>query len=189
MGIATIGILSVREMMVSKWQLPCDFTFPRPFADSTLNSFHCTATGNCPSTVTQPCTGWTPTTGAWKGKGGSCATWGWTGPWCYVSKDYHGLFDEFIKPSDTYPGHFFMPCKFADPVSRAPVKGSGTRFHDAKNEITLFFLPRGRQICTGGDAMVGRDPSEPDNNQGFHASGFLICFICIEESYSVSSVA
>ena len=39
MGIATISILHVREMMVSKWQLPCDFKFPRPFDQKTLDQF------------------------------------------------------------------------------------------------------------------------------------------------------
>merc|ERR1711990_986130 len=56
------------------------------------------------------CSGQTPKSGKWAGLGGSCNTWGWSEPWCYVRDDYKGPFDQFVKPSKVYDGLFFAPC-------------------------------------------------------------------------------
>ena len=57
------------------------------------------------------CAGWTPTSGKFKGQGGSCAKWGSSYDWCYVAKDYAGPGHEFILPSNEYPNMYYMPCK------------------------------------------------------------------------------
>merc|ERR1719409_2367035 len=57
------------------------------------------------------CNGWTPSKGKWKGKGGFCADFGWSRKWCYTNKDFKGPGHEFIKPSESSPGKFYMPCK------------------------------------------------------------------------------
>jgi hypothetical protein len=57
------------------------------------------------------CNGWTPSKGKWKGKGGFCARFGWTRKWCYTNKDFKGPGHEFIKPSESSPGKFYLPCK------------------------------------------------------------------------------
>ena len=59
------------------------------------------------------CTGWSPDHGEWKGTGGSCDTFGWTLPWCYVNPDYQGSGYEFIKKSSIYDGKHYVPCKGA----------------------------------------------------------------------------
>ena len=56
------------------------------------------------------CSGWTPTEGKYQGQGGTCATWGWTMPWCYVRADYSGPGHEFMKPSLEYDDTMFVPC-------------------------------------------------------------------------------
>merc|ERR1712216_40850 len=57
------------------------------------------------------CTGWRPKIGKWKDTGYKCDYFGWTTPWCYVEKDYIGPGHEFVKPSGSYKGKFFAPCK------------------------------------------------------------------------------
>ena len=74
------------------------------------------------------CTGWTPSSGEWKGKGGSCATSGWSEPWCYVSKDYQGAFKEFKKPSAVYQGRYYAPCKHPrHPLTESGIPGFARR--------------------------------------------------------------
>eukprot|EP00929_Paragymnodinium_shiwhaense_P085822 TRINITY_DN4627_c0_g1_i1.p1 TRINITY_DN4627_c0_g1~~TRINITY_DN4627_c0_g1_i1.p1 ORF type:complete len:1576 (-),score=399.78 TRINITY_DN4627_c0_g1_i1:86-4744(-) len=56
------------------------------------------------------CSGWSPSTGKYKGTGGSCQKWGWAVPWCYVASDYSGVGHEFLVVSDEYAGKQYVPC-------------------------------------------------------------------------------
>merc|ERR1712159_602466 len=67
------------------------------------------------------CSGEVPKTGKHKGEGGYCATFGWTRPWCYVSKDlvhsgrqFPGK--EFVRKSKiyTHPQRWYAPCTPGD---------------------------------------------------------------------------
>lgn len=74
-----------------------------------------------------PCSGWTPSTGKWKGTGASCATWGWSRPWCFVSSDYSGPGYEFMLRSHKYPTKFFIACTppSAGTAAAVPVQPTG----------------------------------------------------------------
>merc|ERR1711957_944846 len=63
-----------------------------------------------PCSAPKNCSGWVPSSGANKGKGGSCGKWGQTFDWCYVDHSYAGPGHEYIKPSKDYPGKFFSFC-------------------------------------------------------------------------------
>jgi hypothetical protein len=56
------------------------------------------------------CTGWTPSMGKSKGKGGSCQAWGLSKRWCWVTADYEGPGREFLRTSEQYRGKLFAPC-------------------------------------------------------------------------------
>ena len=76
------------------------------------------------TSVASPCSGWAPASGKWKGTGHSCAKWGYTEAWCYVVANYSGPFYEFIKPSDTYPDVFWIPC---GSIHTATFRANGTK--------------------------------------------------------------
>ena len=71
-----------------------------------------------------PCSGWSPSSGKWKGAGGSCATWGSRATWCYADSDYSGPGHESLKESDTYHGKFYLPCEPAYVVLLVPLQVS-----------------------------------------------------------------
>ena len=93
-------------------------------------------------TLHSACLGWSPTKGTWKGKGKSCAKWGWTTEWCYVDRSYSGAGYEFKKPSEVYEGKFFMPCE---------------QFSNGNNNYTIRSVPRRASVSAtvaAGEATV-----------------------------------
>merc|ERR1712167_37226 len=87
------------------------------------------------------CSGWQPSHGKWKHKGGSCRTWGWHTSWCYVSRNYQGKGQEFIKESKSYPGKYYMPCT-------GMVPGHYNRVLFKRVTRPVFYTKRGEQADT-----------------------------------------
>jgi hypothetical protein len=67
----------------------------------------------------EECSGWSPSSGEQKDKGGSCAHWGWQTNWCFIPSDYTGPGSMSKKESTTIPGKFFADCVVAEAAEQA----------------------------------------------------------------------
>merc|ERR1712226_1719535 len=57
------------------------------------------------------CSGWTPTSGKFKGEGGHCKkTTDYPNKWCWVHRTYKGCARLFLKHSAVYKGKMYIPC-------------------------------------------------------------------------------
>eukprot|EP00927_Polykrikos_kofoidii_P054169 TRINITY_DN4863_c0_g1_i13.p1 TRINITY_DN4863_c0_g1~~TRINITY_DN4863_c0_g1_i13.p1 ORF type:complete len:861 (-),score=73.45 TRINITY_DN4863_c0_g1_i13:64-2307(-) len=70
------------------------------------------------------CSGWSPTTGEFAGKGGTCDTWGSSSPWCWVEESYVGHGKEFAKESVLHAGKFSAPCRDSPHPAMAEVEAT-----------------------------------------------------------------
>ena len=94
------------------------FPYPKPGESAVWAQYEELDTNRAYGHAQTLCSGWTPSSGKWKGTGGKCARWGWDQPWCYIHSDYRGPGHEFAQAS-SIEGQFFLACEHVHPCNES----------------------------------------------------------------------
>lgn len=111
-----------------------------------------------PSHAEDGCSGWSPTSGQFAGKGGSCQRWGWTLPWCYVEPTSEAPGSEFMMYK-TELGKWLAPCAPAS-SGKVPLPQYQPMYHAAASPTPYQaaqpqYGQQGYGYPAGGSMYVG----------------------------------